>query len=79
MKLSALNNKQACLEISLFTLLWGVFLQLLELEEILSVVVADIFNHLTYALHLTIGYLAIFYIAAYEVAESAAEVFVAGV
>ena len=52
---------------------------ILELEEVLGIVVADILNHLTYALHLTVGNLAVLHIAAYEVAQCATEILVARV
>ena len=40
----------------------------LELEEVLCVIVADVFDHLVYALHLAVRNLAVLHITTYEVA-----------
>lgn len=51
----------------------------LEPEEFLGIVVADVFNHLVHTLHFRCGNLAVFHIMPDEVAQRAAEVFVARV
>ena len=60
----------------LFLFEYLLFRILLELEEVFRVVVADVFNHLIYALHLAVGNLAILYVAAHEVAQGTTEVLV---
>lgn len=39
----------------------------LELEEVLSIVVADIFNHLVYAFHFRCRDFSVLYVASYQV------------
>lgn len=51
----------------------------LELEVVLCVVIADVFDHLVDAIHFADRQFAILDIATYEVAQRAAEVFVARV
>ena len=50
-------------------------LVLLELEEILGIIIADIFNHLVYAFHLGDRNFTIFHITAYKIAQCTAEIF----
>ena len=49
---------------------------MLKLKEIFGIVVADVFDHLTHAVDFGVGNFAVFDVATYQVAESAAEVFV---
>ena len=51
----------------------------LKVKIILSVIVADVFHHLAYEVHLAGGELALLDVLAYYVAEDAAEVLVAGI
>ena len=48
---------------------------LLELEEVLSIVVADIFNHLVYAFHFRYRNFSVFYVTSYQVTQCTAEIF----
>ena len=47
----------------------------LELEEILSVIVADIFNHLVHAIHFRSRNFTIFNVTANKVTQCTAEIF----
>ena len=48
----------------------------LELEEVLSIVITDIFNHLIYAVHLRYRNFSVLYITSYQITQGTAEVFV---
>ena len=46
---------------------YSVTTNLLELEAVLSIVVADIFNHLVYAFHFRCRDFSVLYVASYQV------------
>ena len=46
---------------------YSVTTNLLELEEVLSIVVADIFNHLVYAFHFRCRDFSIFYVSSHKI------------
>lgn len=48
----------------------------LEFEEVLGVVVADVFDHLIYAIHFRCRNFSVLYITSYQITQCTAEVFV---
>ena len=48
----------------------------LELEEVLSIVIADVFNHLIYTFHFGCWDFSVLYVTSYQITQCTAEIFV---
>ena len=48
----------------------------LELEEVLSIVIADVFNHLIYTFHFGCWDFSVLYVMSYQITQCTAEIFV---